>query len=295
MDPIATSKITISRVKKVNYCRARPSRAKANQEPEAFNEMLFADDQSFANEDEKKKHTNSLNTTCDEYDKKISISQTETMKVSRTPSKHNININDSQLQQVTEFKCFGSIFTEGGRFNREVKTRVQKANNVSYQLAQLLKHPNILIEAKAKLINSIFIPTLTYQCQTWSLIKSLEIKITTCEMRCLRRAVNKTRRDMIRNEHIREMVEQHQPTTTYNNRESSGLDIWHAWPPTNWPSRHTIPRWQASKREGNQEKLGLQVSKRHSRHTTSPLSRYSGLLLIVSFIFPRHTQVQAHG
>ncbi|KAI0231143.1 Serine/threonine-protein phosphatase 4 catalytic subunit [Lamellibrachia satsuma] len=117
--------------------------------------MLFADDQSLANEDEKKlqKHTNSLNTTCNEYDMKISISQTETMEVDRTPS--NLNINGTQLQQVTEFKYLGIIFTEDGRFNREVETRVQKANNVSYQLAPLLKHPNIHIETKAKLINSI--------------------------------------------------------------------------------------------------------------------------------------------
>ena len=84
----------------------------ANPEPETVNEMLFADDQSLAKEDEKKlqKHTNSLNTTCDEYDVKISISQTETMKMSRTHSK--LNVNGTQLQQVIEFKYLGSIFTE---------------------------------------------------------------------------------------------------------------------------------------------------------------------------------------
>ena len=94
-----------------------------NPDPEDLNEMLFADDQSLANEKKLQKCTNSLNTTCEECDMKISISQTETM---------------------------------------------------------------------------------TYQCQTWN--KSLEGKITTCEMRCLRRAVNKTRRDMLRNEQIRKMV-----------------------------------------------------------------------------------------
>ena len=51
------------------------------------------------------------------------------------------------------------------------------------------------------------IPTLTYQCQIWTMNKPLERKITTCEMRCLRKAVNKTRRDMIPNTKIREMVE----------------------------------------------------------------------------------------
>ena len=81
----------------------------ANPDPEDLNEMLFADDKSLATENKLQKRTNSLNTTCEEYDMKISISQTETMKVSRTPSK--LNINGTQLQQVTEFKyLFISIY-----------------------------------------------------------------------------------------------------------------------------------------------------------------------------------------
>ena len=180
----------------------------ANPNLEDLNEMLFADDQSLAHEKEEhlQEHTDSLNIQCREHNMKISISKTETMKVSRTPGNLSISINGTPLKQVSEFKYLGSIFSEDGRLNREIETRIQKANSVSYQLAPLLKHPNIPMETKAKLINSIFIPTLTYQCQTWTLTKSLERKITTCEMRCLRRSVNKTRRDKIRNTRIREMV-----------------------------------------------------------------------------------------
>ena len=104
----------------------------ANPNPEDLNEMLFADDQSLAHETgELQEHTNSLNTQCESFGMKISTSKTETMKVSRTPGHLNININGTMLKQVSEFKYLGSVFTEDGRLNREIETRVQKANSVS--------------------------------------------------------------------------------------------------------------------------------------------------------------------
>ena len=128
------------------------------------------------------------------------------MKVSRTPGTLNIKINGTNLKQVKEFKYLGSISTEDGRMKKEIENRMQKANNVSYQLAPLLKHSDIPMETKSKIINSIFLPTLTYQRQSYTMTKPLERKITTREMRCLRKAANKTRRDMIPNTKIREMV-----------------------------------------------------------------------------------------
>ena len=115
----------------------------------------------------------------------------------------HININNTNLKQVKEFKYLGSVFTEDGRMNKEIEYRIQKTNN---QLVPLLKHPEIPMGTKSKIINSTSVPTLTYQCQTWTMTKSLERKIITWEMRCLRKAVNKTRRDMIPNTKIREMV-----------------------------------------------------------------------------------------
>ena len=156
----------------------------ANCNPEDLNEMLFANNQSLVHEKEGElqEHTNSLNTQCENFNMKISISETETMKVSRTPGCLNINIDGTTLKQVSDFKYLGSIFTEDGHHNREIETGVQKANSISYQLAPLLRHPNIPINIKAKLIKSIFRPNLTYQSQTWTLTKNLERKITTYEM-----------------------------------------------------------------------------------------------------------------
>jgi hypothetical protein len=62
------------------------------------------------------------------------------------------------------------------------------------------------MQIKRQLINAIFIPTLCYQCQTWTLTKELERKLSSCEMRVLRKAANKTMRDRIQNEEIRKTV-----------------------------------------------------------------------------------------
>ena len=115
---------------------------------------------------------------------------------------------------------------------------------MSYQLSPLLKHPNIDMTIKRQMINCIFQPVLCYQCQTWSISKRQTNKITTCEMRCLRKTMNVTRRDRIRNSDIRKTVgttpcnlhiEQQQmkwfghlmrmehsqlPSRAYNNRQS---------------------------------------------------------------------------
>ena len=56
------------------------------------------------------------------------------------------------------------------------------------------------------ILNTIFLPTLTHQCQTWALTKVLERKLVTCEMKCLWRAANKTKRDKLRIDVIRDTV-----------------------------------------------------------------------------------------
>ena len=48
--------------------------------------------------------------------------------------KLDISIQRQKLCQTTEFKYLDSTFTEDGKMDREIETRVQKANAVNYQL-----------------------------------------------------------------------------------------------------------------------------------------------------------------
>jgi hypothetical protein len=50
----------------------------------------------------------------------------------------------------------GSIFTEDGKIDRDIETRIQKANNISYLLAPIFKHPEISIPTKRQIQKYFF-------------------------------------------------------------------------------------------------------------------------------------------
>ena len=62
---------------------------------------------------------------------KISVNKTEVMSVSRRPTKLDVTISQTQLKQVREFKYLGSVFTEDGRIDREIETRIMSKSQCS--------------------------------------------------------------------------------------------------------------------------------------------------------------------
>ena len=64
------------------------------------------------------------------------------------------------------------IFTEDGKQDREIETRCQKSNNVTFLIGPAVK----------TIIGTTFTPT-----QTWTIIKKTGRKISTCEMKPIRR------------------------------------------------------------------------------------------------------------
>ena len=116
------------------------------------------------------------------------------------------DIQGNRLKQVCECKYLCSIFTRDGKMERQIDARLQKANHMLYQLARLPEHRTIDIKTKRQLISAIFVPTLCYQCQTWTINKRNERLLTSCEIKCLRKAADKFRRDRIRNEKIRRIM-----------------------------------------------------------------------------------------
>ena len=85
-----------------------------------------------------------------------------------------------------------------------------------YQLSSILGHKEISMITKTLIIKAVFIPTLLYQSENWTLTSKERQMLTTTEMRCLRKAAGKTRMDNIRNEEIRRRVNMQPAEQTAN-------------------------------------------------------------------------------
>ena len=55
-----------------------------------------------------------------------------------------------------------------------------------------------------QIYKSVYQPTLTYGCETWARTSKIDSQVVAAEMKFLRRTINKTRKDRIRNTQVRE-------------------------------------------------------------------------------------------
>ena len=142
---------------------------------------------------------------------KISKTKTVLMAVSREHKQYNVTLEGERVQQVEEFSYLGSTVTSDNRNNREIINRVHKGAQFFQQVRTLLWDEKIPVRAKKTMYSSYYIPITTYGLETCTTSKREESKVQAGEMKFLRSCLQRTRRDRIRNEVIREELEIKKP------------------------------------------------------------------------------------
>ena len=71
-------------------------------------------------------------------------------------------------------------------------------------MTPIFRNKNVDVTTKITLFQTIIMPTLCYQRQTWTTTAQDKRKLVTAEMACLRRILGISLRDRVRNENIRE-------------------------------------------------------------------------------------------
>jgi len=110
-----------------------------------------------------------LNEKAEEYGMRINGPKTKAMRISREGGGEvNIYINGEKVQQVNKFKYLGSLITEDGRCDVEIKCRIAMAKEAFNKRRELLTK-NFKKETRKRIIKTIIWPIMMYGSETWVL------------------------------------------------------------------------------------------------------------------------------
>ena len=137
---------------------------------------------------------------------KISRSKTEYLSINGRNDKETVKMEDAKVPRVKEFKYLGSTVQESGGCGREVKKRVQAGWNGWRRISGVICDKRLPARVKAKVYSSVVRPAMVYGLETVAVTKKQVEEMEVAEMKMLRFAMGVTRKDKIRNEHIRSTV-----------------------------------------------------------------------------------------
>ena len=137
---------------------------------------------------------------------KVSRSKTEYPCINGGNDDETVKMEDAKMPRVKEFKYLGSTVQESGGCEREVKKRVQAGWNGWRRVSGVICDRRLPARVKGKVYSSVVRPAMVYGLETVAVTKKQVEEMEVAEMKMLRFAIGVTRKDKIRNEHIRSTV-----------------------------------------------------------------------------------------
>ena len=137
---------------------------------------------------------------------KVSRSKTEYLCINGGNDDETVKMENAKVPRVKEFKYLGSTMQESGGCEREVKRRVQAGWNGWRKVSEVICDKGLPVRVKGKVYNSVVRLAMVYGLETVAITKKQVEEMEVAEMKMLRFAMGVTRKDKIRNEHIRSTV-----------------------------------------------------------------------------------------
>ena len=137
---------------------------------------------------------------------KVSRSKTEYLCINGGNDDETVKMEDTNVPRVKEFKYLGSTVQESGGCEREVKKRVQAGWNGWRRVSGVICDRRLPARVKGKVYSSVVRPAMVYGLETVAVTKKQVEEMEVAEMKMLRFTMGVTKKDKIRNEHIRSTV-----------------------------------------------------------------------------------------
>ena len=134
--------------------------------------------------------------------------KTEYMIISkRECNKSNLRIGNAVLKQARKHTYLGSLITQNGKCDEEIKRRIAMAKNSFVKLEHVLKNRKIGLELRKRILYYYVIPVLTYGCEARTLNSELTRRLEASEMWMYRRMMRVSFSQHMSNEEVFRKVE----------------------------------------------------------------------------------------
>ena len=113
----------------------------------------------------------------------------ETMVISRhdTTPRLIIKIGGTTLNQVDKFKYLGTMISEDGRSDKEIRIRITQAKQSFIKLKTILTNKKLSFKTRERVLQCYVYPILMYGCEAWTITRTIEKRIDAAEMWFIRR------------------------------------------------------------------------------------------------------------
>jgi len=173
-----------------------------------LNNLRYADDTVLIAESEEKLQE-ILDKVVEASEKKgltINCRKTECMVISKqkVAKQCKIRIGDILIKQVQKFNYLGSMITEDGKYDQEIRRRIGMAKAAFEKLGKIMKNNKISMSTKIRMLNCYVFSILTYGSECWTISQGMEKRIESAEIWFLRRMMRISWTDKMSNQEVLE-------------------------------------------------------------------------------------------
>ena len=117
-----------------------------------------------------------------------------------------IQIGGKNVENVDKFEYLGSLITWDNNCSEEIRRRIGKAAGTMASLRHVWNGKKLTIQNKLRILTTCVFSVLLYASETWTLKETDKKKLLAFEIKCYRRILRISWKDMIRNEDIRKTI-----------------------------------------------------------------------------------------
>ena len=120
---------------------------------------------------------------------KINIGKTEVMGVTKRTEQLRVEayVNGKEVRQVSSFRYLGSLISENGRCDAEIKSRIAMAKGNFGKMRRILTNLSLGMNICLRLLKCYVWSTLLYRCEAWNISGVMRRRLEAAEIWFIRR------------------------------------------------------------------------------------------------------------